>query len=220
MTDLVEAVKKNDAGRVKEILARDPRALEARGPGNESPILIAAYHRAEAALEALLAHATLDVVEASALGKEARVEEIVRGDPGKVKARSFDGWTPLHLAGFFGQLGVARVLLAHGAPLDARSENAQANEPLHAALAGARNPALVRLLVERGASVTARAEGGWTPLHLAASRGDRELVELFLDRSGDAAAKSDDGKTPADIATERGHPDVAARLREVVARGK
>ena len=52
-----------------------------------------------------------------------------------MNAFSDDGWTPLHLAAFFGHPKIAELLLAHAADVAARSRNANGNTPLHAALA-------------------------------------------------------------------------------------
>ncbi len=128
-------------------------------------------------------------------------------------AQSADGWTALHLAGFLGQADVAKALLAAGADHTAVSGNATANQPLHAAIAGAGDAETICVLMEAGASVRFAAGGGWTPLHLAASRGNVTLCDALIARGALLGATSDDGKTPADIAAERGHGDLAARLR-------
>ena len=51
---------------------------------------------------------------------------------------AYDGWTPLHLAAFFGHLDAAARLLEAGASLAAVSRNSLTNTPLHAAVAGGR----------------------------------------------------------------------------------
>ena len=48
---------------------------------------------------------------------------------------SADGWTPLHLAAFFGSR-MRHVLLNTGAKVNERSTNPMQNMPLHAAASG------------------------------------------------------------------------------------
>ena len=88
-----------------------------------------------------------------------------------------------------------------------------ANTPLHAAIAGARNLALIDGLLAHGADVNAVAGGGITPLHLAAARGDLALIDRLL-AHGALHTEADTGQMPTDIAAERGHPEAAARLRQ------
>lgn len=123
-----------------------------------------------------------------------------------------DGWTPLHLAAFHGALADVQALLAAGASPHSRSRNAMENTPLHAALAGAQDAAVVRALLAGGASATLAVAHGVTPLHLAASRGNRALCELLLAHGADARAVMHDGKEASAIAAERGHAEVAEWL--------
>ena len=96
-------------------------------------------------------------------------------------ARAFspDGFTPLHLAAYFGREAMAGMLLEHGAEPGAVSRNAMALEPLHSA-AVSRSLAIVKRLLERRAEVNARQHGGWTPLHAAAFNGDVPMAECLL----------------------------------------
>ena len=118
----------------------------------------------------------------------------------------------MHLAGFFGRREVAELLLTRGASLTAVSGGAEKNQPLHAALAGACDAAIVRSFVAHGADVNAAAASGYTPLHVAAARGNEELVRLLVASGARTGATMDDGKTPADLARDRGHPEVAGLL--------
>ena len=79
-----------------------------------------------------------------------------------MSAVSSDGWTPLHLAAFFGKGDAARLLLNKGASVTARSTNQMANTPLHAAAAG-KHAEIVKLLLDHGANANARQHGGWAP---------------------------------------------------------
>ena len=44
----------------------------------------------------------MSVFEACAAGEMERVERLLASDPAAVNTFSADGWTPLHLAAFFG----------------------------------------------------------------------------------------------------------------------
>lgn len=208
---LLEAVRAGDAAGVRALLAAHPGALRDRPPGGDSPILEAAY-RGDLALAAELAAASApDLCEAVVLDDAARAEALLAADASVVGSWSADGWSPLHLAAFFGRAALARRLLDLGADPLVPSRNAMANTALHAAIAGRRDRATIDLLLARGYGDT-RAAGGYTPLHIAASRGDLPLVELLVLHGADPAIAADDGQTPAQVAAGRGFPEVARRL--------
>ena len=216
---LLDAARTGDGACVDALLRDDPAlAVHARdGVGDRAPIVAAFHgHRALAGrLGAAIAAAggALDAWEATLVGDAARLAGCLAADPALPRARRADGWTLLHLAGFAGRAALVDLLCDAGADPDARAANAMANTALHAALAlGADQPTVERL-VARGADVRAAAGGGWTPLHLAASRGDLPAIALLLARGADPAARADDGQPPAAVAAARGHPQAAARLR-------
>jgi uncharacterized protein len=209
---LIEAARSGDLATLRALLDEDPTLASARTQQGESPVLVAAYHRQPEVLALLAARARLDVFEAAVVGRIDRLDGLLAADPGLANARSADGWTALHLAAFFGPPGATERLLQHGADVGARSDNAQANTPLHAALAGRADRGVVDLLLAASADVNARGAQGVTPLHLAATRGRADLVQTLLARGADPSATTDDGQSPADLAAARGHPDVAALL--------
>ena len=182
-----------------------------------SAILLALYNRKPDEAERLSEGAALTIWEAAALGDADAARAILKRDRKAVHTRSFDGWTPLHLAAFMGHAAVARVLLDHGADIEAVAQNGIANRPLHAALAGKENPEVIDLLLEKGADVKAKAEASATPLHLAAARGNMTYTRRLLELGADPGAAMTDGKLPAAFATERGHPEVAALLNGLTA---
>jgi len=210
--DLVGAIRDRNVDRVRDILTAAPALASARAPGSPSPLLLAAYVGAAPVVALLEPHVTMDACEAAALGAADRLGGLLDRDPAQASARSGDGWTPLHLAGFFGRREAAELLLARGASVSAVSGGAEKNQPLHAALAGACDAAIVRALVGRGADVNAIAAGGVTPLHVAASRGNEELVRFLLTSGARPGATLDDGRTASALAVERGHPAVAKLL--------
>ncbi|HYV62825.1 MAG TPA: ankyrin repeat domain-containing protein, partial [Bryobacteraceae bacterium] len=93
---------------------------------------------------------SLAIFAAALLGDVDRLEALLTGNRSLVSAVSSDGWTPVHLAAFFGKGEAVRLLLNKGASPTARSTNPMANTPLHAAAAG-KHAEIVKLLLDRGA---------------------------------------------------------------------
>lgn len=209
---LLTAIRARDQLAVMRLLDEDPARAGMRATGGESLVLHAAYSGALELVPMLLRGRRLDACEAAALGDVAALRVAIESDDDARVRRSSDGWTPLHLAAFFGRDDAVALLIDHGAPLDAHSTNATRNTPLHAALAGATKPSVVRRLIFAGADVTARGAHNITPLHLAASRGDGVLADLLVARGADPHAVMDDGTTPAMLATARGHGELGDRL--------
>ena len=174
-----------DRDRIRTLLEAHPDLLNARNESGDSLLLSAAYSGRKDLFELLLEKgAGVNVFEASALGLSDRVGEFLGAEPSLANSYSHDGWTPLHLASFFGRKDVASVLLAHGADVNARSRStrfAKENTPLHAAAAN-RQVALAELLLAHGADVNARDGSGYTPLALAASGKNDLLVVILLEK--------------------------------------
>jgi len=71
----------------------------------------------------------------------------------------------------------------------------------------------VRALVDAGADINSTGNLGYTPLHVAAWRGNLEMTEFLLSSNADKNRRCNRGKTPADVAIEMGFPDCARILR-------
>jgi ankyrin repeat protein len=145
----------------------------------------------------------LAIYAACIMGETEKVEEMIAGNRSIATKLSDDGWTPLHLAAFFGHVDTARALLNKGAVVDARSTNAMQNTPLHAAAAG-KHSGMVQLLVDHGASVNARQHGGWAPIHAAAQSGDLATAEILATAGADLAARAENNQCPLDLALTKG----------------
>jgi uncharacterized protein len=211
--EVLKAIEDGDLGGLEEVLARHPQAASARDANGISAVLNAQYRGREDLVQMLLAaHPALDIFEASAVGDADRIPELLGQDPSLATAWSSDGYTPLHLAAFFGHQEVAQLLLDPGADVSAISRNVMAVMPLHSAAASGQG-SIAELLLDRGAKVDARSHEGYTALLEAAQNGDADLVDLLLSNGADPKLALDDGRTAGELAAEKGHTTLVERLR-------
>jgi ankyrin repeat protein len=137
------------------------------------------------AQELAIAGAPLDVFEAAALGALEALIERCEEDPDCVGAYTDDGWTPLHLAAYFGNNACAKDLLRRGAPIGARARNGTDATPLHSACSGDRTDVALTLIAA-GAGVNAVQHGGFHPLDNALQHGNTELARALRAAGGRA----------------------------------
>jgi ankyrin repeat protein len=207
-----DAIKRGDSVSVLELLRKDPTLIKATTKTGVTPVLYAVYAGRPGIAESLIARAVeLNIFEAAATGRIDRVRELLKKDPGQVRAFSPDGWTALHLN--FNNLDMAKLLIDAGANLDVNSRNKLNATPLQGAAVGNWID-LARLYLSKGANVNCRSEQGGTPLHEAAGNGFLDFARLLTDYKADVNAKDDNGKTPLTIALESKQLETAAFLRE------
>jgi ankyrin repeat protein len=205
ITAFMQACRDGNTEAVRSMLQQDPSLAGARVEGGETAVIAALYRGHREVVDVLLAAgAPVDLFTAAAVGLPEIVQARLGEQPAGIGALSFDGWTALHLAAFFGHVDVIDRLLAAGADVNARSRNSTANTPLHAAVAGGRVAAALRL-IGTGADVHAVDSGKYTPLHIAAESGQVPVVESLLARGADPHAVDNDDKTPLSRAAAKNH---------------
>src|SRR4029434_6762460 len=111
-----------------------------------------------------------------------------------------------HKAAASGQPKVAKMLLADGAKVNARTQR-EKQTPLHFTVMEAIQQGkqwdpmeVAKVLLEAGADVNARDASQNTPLHYAALHGHTTVAKLLLEAGGDINAKNRKGKTPLALA--------------------
>lgn len=212
---LHEAIRAGDAARVATLVDGDPSLLQGGGAAGMAPLQLALYAGKQEVVRLLLERgAPVDAFLAAALGETEKCRDLLRADEVLLNMNSSDGWTPLHLACFFGHQETAGMLLGIGADVNARSANAMHNTPLHAAAAG-RHREICALLLTGGADVNAQQQGGYTPLHSAAANGDADLVRLLLAHEANASVKSEKGQTALELARQRDQTAVVELLERI-----
>jgi ankyrin repeat protein len=211
-SEFIAAVTGGDLAKVKQMLASNPKLVHATDKDGASAILKAAYYRKNEVLDFILSTGPeLDIFEASAVGKTARVHELLTKDISLANRFAPDGFHPLGLAAFFSHRDTVELLLNAGARVNAPSQNKLSVAALHSAAAAGRID-IARLLIDRGADVNAAHQDQFTALHAAASTGQLELATLLLDRGAEINARSSQGKTALAYAVEAEQKEVARLL--------
>jgi adenosylhomocysteine nucleosidase len=150
--DLFEAAALGRADRVTECVGEDSASVRAFTSDGWTALHLAAFFGQEASVDRLLdAGAPLDAVSRNDLANQ-----------------------PLHAATANGQVGVARRLIARGAPLEFRSHGG--TTPLHLAAENG-NESLVELLLSSGADPRVASDTGATAEVYARRSGHRELAD-------------------------------------------
>ncbi|XP_055979997.1 transient receptor potential cation channel subfamily V member 6 [Sorex fumeus] len=184
--------------------SRDELNLQQQQRIWESPFLLAAKENDVQALHKLLQYETCEVHQRGALGE-----------------------TALHIAALYDNLEAAVVLMDAAPELvfePMMSELYEGQTALHIAIVN-QNVNLVRALLARGASVSARATGsafqlsprnliyfGEHPLSFAACVGSEEIVRLLLEHGADLRAQDALGNTVLHILTLQPNKTFACQM--------
>ena len=217
-SEMLEAVKLRDIGKVTELINRDASLAAGGDQKGETPVLLATFMRASDIKELLLMNGMgkLNVFEAAAVGYLPRLQELLDYSPNLVHEYNYDGFPLLSLAAHFGNAEAVELLLDRGADIHARSRDGSLdNLAIHATVFGGYGE-LIDLLVGRGADVDARCEGklreGYTVLHVAAYFDQVPLIDKLLAYGADKTALNASGQTPHALAVSLGHTASAERL--------
>jgi hypothetical protein len=115
--------------------------------------------------------------ELASSGSVAGMEAILAERPFLVNGPDLRGRTPLHCACLTGQLDAARLLISHGAIVNARMKDG--TSPLHI-VAELGFVQVVNLLLENGADVNTVSTHRRTPLSVARGAGQSAVVDILI----------------------------------------
>ena len=149
---LFDAVAKGDTASIERLLASDS-AVDARGPDQATPLIVAA------------------------LGGQVEAAKLLLSKGADVMARNSGGFTALHAAGYSGSAPVAILLLDNGAARDDAKNKAGA--PPFFVAAEMNHPEVVELLIAKGADVNQPESHGYSALARAFWKGHTDMVRLL-----------------------------------------
>jgi ankyrin repeat protein len=166
-----------------------------------------AYHLIAEHPEHVSARGRLQVtpIHAAASAGQTNILSLLVEHGADVNGRDRAGCTPLFLASANARLKAGQFLLDRGADIDAQDKFN--NTPLIYAIGRRDNIEFARMLLERGAVISARCWGGMTALHCAALNGRTEVVRLLLEHGADVNVRDEDGNTPSQLGSLYGHPE-------------
>ena len=234
---VVEAVKAGDKGALALLLRQRINVNTPEADGTtalhwavreDDPDTADKLLRAGAAVNAANRYGVTPLALACLNGNPVLIERLLKAGA-DANAAGPEGETALMTVARAGSVDAARVLLAHGAVVDAR-ESWHGQTALMWA-AAQRHPPMIRELLAHGADVNAHSNlekwerqttaeprekwlplGGMTPLLFATREGCVECATVLVEAGADLNAADPDGITPLISALINGHYDVAGFL--------
>jgi uncharacterized protein len=143
---------------------------------------------------------------------------IVNNHPQLVNHENENGLTPLGLAAHYGRVDMVKTLLEKKADANAVSHsqipNIPSNTALHAAIAGKKNPEIIRMLIEAMDTVDVADSNGYTPLHIAAFDDSASIAQTLIEAGADVFALSFKDESIIDIANKRNSQKIIKLLKD------
>lgn len=213
MKKLIQLLATRDATKVIEYVTENPSILDEKDKSGASGFMQVLYHRLpEAAETATDLKSEFSFDEAVAIGKVDQVKSAIEDNEELVSAFCGDGFTPIGLATFFGQVEMAKYLFESGADPSTCADNTMKVSAIHAA-AAIGNFELIELYLSNGYDANIPQMNNITPIQSAAYRGDLEMVKLLVRHGADPQIPSVDGIDALGYAKEGGHESVLFYLK-------
>lgn len=185
VTSIHKAAAKGDLAKVKALLKKDAKQVNADDRNNKEPLHWAAEK------------GHLELVE-FLISKGA-----------DVNAKNVEDETPLHYSAGYGCKDIVKLLVSKGAAVNEKTK--RGHTPL--SYATMRNQVdIIKFLIANGADVTVTSQNGSTLLHHSAWEGSKEMIETFISKGIPADAKNEFGRTPLQNAAIGGNLEAAKVL--------
>ncbi|MHC9538280.1 MAG: ankyrin repeat domain-containing protein [Vulcanimicrobiota bacterium] len=173
-----EAIQWGDFDRVREILEKDPEAVNSRAGVMQSKFIDDSADKDMTPLHVAVCYDKLEIAE-YLISKGAEINAI--------SIATKHGITAFRIAVTKRRTEFIKLFLRHGVDVDEKSLR-DGSTALHSATYYPQIRA-TELLLEAGADINARNNEGWTPLHNVASNGNTFLLELLFSKGADINAQ-------------------------------
>ena len=244
-TALLLAVNRDDYSLTEQLLQAGAKVNVQLKNGN-TPLHLAAEHDNDAIIKLLLQHkAKIDILSneagatplyhAACRGKERAVKALL--EAGANYKALYKGWTPTNVAAYNGYWKVVEILHRYGSEytiyvhaamnnLEEVREAIDSGEALSKRGPYGRTPLdfavknecfkVADFLIENGADVRQKNDGGFSVIFIAAEDGKTEMVKFLLGQGVDINEISTDGQSPLYVAARNGH---AATVKYLIEQG-
>lgn len=142
-------------------------------------------------------------------GTVTEVQELMKQNPDVINQTNENGFSPLILACYRGNVEVAKFLIEHVKDVNYKSDEGTALSGLSVKY----NKELVEHLLKKNADPNIADTTGYTPLFWAVKFGNKELVELLLKYNADKTKKDSMGMTPFEYALKTDKKDIINLLK-------
>lgn len=149
------------------------------------------------------------VFDVARSGSLQEIKILMKQDPNIINSTNENGFSPLILACYRGNIEVAKFLIENVKDLNYKSKEGTAL----AGLAIRYNKDLVNLLLQHKANPNIADSSGTTPLFWAVKTGNKELVEILIKNGADTTLKDNMGFTPFEYALKANKQDIINLLK-------
>lgn len=210
--EVFKAIDVADVNALGTLLENDLSLASCRSNDGMSAVLFSLYiNKPEITKLILSFEPELDIYDLAALGGAAQISALIATDPKIIHEYNGVGFTALHIASYFGHVGIVSLILENGGEVDKTTMDGSGLTALQSAVSNLKTDA-VKELLHFNADVDVRMLGGFTPLMTASAMGSYELVKILLDFKANKSLVSEDGRNAAAFANSGNHKDVAVLL--------
>lgn len=150
-----------------------------------------------------------DVFDIARRGTVKEVREQLQSNPNAFNIINSDGFSPLLLACYRGNIEVAKLLIETGCDINQKSSM---GTPLMAAVVKG-NTTMVQYLLLKNANVNLTDENGTTALMYAVMFKNKEIVTLLLQKNADKMLIDKKGKSAFEYAVFTGNEEIINLLK-------
>lgn len=152
---------------------------------------------------------TKSIFDIARSGTVTEVKELMKQTPDIINQTNENGFSPLILACYRGNIEVAKFLMDNVKDINYKSQEGTAL----AGLAVKYNKDLVEYLLKKNADPNIADATGSTPLFWAVKFGNKELIELLLLHKADKSKKDSMGMTPFEYALQTKNKEIINLLK-------